>query len=234
MPAFVVRNEQFRDEVLKYAYPFDELSSLENEELYIGTDLFVDAMFYLKTPVELPLYISSVDGTVPGSAVFTISDSGTGIVGTATVSSETDAVTVHSPVGIPVGVLVFNAAGLIRFLGRVSGKVFTVLASVASFSPDVCHVSTVPYLRYITAAGTAVKGTVRIVARHGVTFRVADGRLSLNVHGNPAYAGNRQPVLSINGVRNRTIWLVGHPRANLRISNEDGKITFIAAKDATV
>ena len=233
MPAFVIRNEQFRDEVLKYSYPFDELSSLENEELYIGTDLFVDAMFYLKTSAKLPLYISSVDGTTPGAAVFTISDSGTGIVGTATVYSETDVVTVRSPLGVPVGVLVFNAAGLVRFLARVSGKIFTVLSSVAAFSPDVCHVVTVPYLRYIAVAGVAVKGTVQIVARHGVTFRVTDGRLSLNIHGNLAYAGNRQPVLSINGVRNRTIWLVGHPQANLRISNEGGKITFIAAKDAT-
>ncbi len=63
MPSYIIRNGNFRDEVTRYSYPFDELSSLEDENVFIGTDLLIDASLYIKEAAELPLYISTVDGT---------------------------------------------------------------------------------------------------------------------------------------------------------------------------
>ena len=54
MPQIPLRNEEYRDELLKFSYPFDERSSLENEEVFIGSDLILDAIIHLKEAAELP------------------------------------------------------------------------------------------------------------------------------------------------------------------------------------
>ena len=234
MPSYVVRNENFRDEVLKYAYPFDEQSELENDEVFIGTDLFIDAIFYIKTDAELPLYIGVVDGTEEAldKVKFIIYDSTGTNVGECVVDHNTTAITVSSS-GIPVGALVFNPDGLQRFIGRVAGKTLTLLPDVATFLIDCCHVSRTSHLRAVVA-GSPVSGDVKIVARHGCRFAINDeGRLQLDILAGSEEIDSRQPVLSINGVRNQSIWLENHPRANLRITNEDGQLTFAQAKDLT-
>jgi hypothetical protein len=232
MPSYVVRNEQFRDEVLKYAYPFDEQSELENDELYIGTDLIIDAVFYIKTAVDLPLYIGVVDGTegTIEQVKLVLYDSTGTTVGDCLIDYQTDAVTVRHN-GIPVGALVFETDSLQRFIGRVSGKVFVLLPSVATFMIDVCHVSTTPHLRAVVVGDSPVTGDVRIIARHGCRFELTAEGLRLDILAGDDGQDARQPVRSINGVQNPSIWLAGHPRANLRISNQDGELTFGQAKD---
>jgi len=237
MPSFSIRNENYRDELIKFSYPFDELSSLEEGDVYIGTDLIIDAIIHLKTPAVLPLHISEVDGT-HGSleeARFIISDNSGTIVGFSDIAFDKCQSEVYSPTGVYIGVLVFNLPGMQRFIGRITGKVYQLSTSTARFSIDVCHVSTVDHLRYVEAAGTAVDGTVTIVARHGVKFDLTDeGALRLSIVGDPvALFSGGQPVLSVNGVRNRSIWLANHPRANLRIASGDNQLTFIQAKDST-
>jgi hypothetical protein len=232
MPSYVIRNENFRDEVLKYSYPFDEQSELESQELYIGTDLFIDAVFYIKTDAELPLYIGVVDGTsgTIGQAKIIIYDARGTNVGECVVDGSTEACSVLSR-GIPVGALVFNPEGLQRFIGRVSGKVINLLPDVASFLLDCCHVNRTRHLRAVNA-GKLVSGDVRIVARHGCRFVVdSQNRLRLDILAGDQGLETRQPVTSINGVRNTSIWLENHPRANLRISTENGHLTFAQAKD---
>jgi len=137
--------------------------------------------------------------------------------------------------GVSVGLLVFYGPGLQRFIGQVTGKVLTLLSSVASFKLDVTHVAETEHLRYLSIGEQPVSGEVQIVARHGVKFSVSDeGVLSLDVLGDPVSSVfSRDPIRSINGVRNMSIWLEGHPRANLRISSAGGQVSFIAARDAT-
>ena len=236
MPSYIIRNGNFRDEVTRYSYPFDELSSLEDENVFIGTDLLIDASLYIKEAAELPLYISTVDGTYgeKDEVRLLISDK-TGVeVGRVTLDYDTEEAEVIGTRGVPVGILVFNSAGLARFIGRVAGNIFTLLPSVASFLLDVSHVSEVEYLRYIIIDGVAVYGDIRIIARHGCRFAVTDaGELRLDIVGDPQHTLSRQPVVSINGVKNRSIWLANHPRANLRIDNSDGAIRFVQASEAT-
>jgi hypothetical protein len=124
--------------------------------------------------------------------------------------------------------------GLQRFIGRVSGKIFSLLPSVASFLIDTCHVSRTPHLRAIIIGDQAVTGDVRVIARHGVRFATTDaGELRLDILPGGNIEDLGQPIQSINGVRGPAIWLTGHPRANLRISNQDGELTFGQAKDLT-
>ena len=237
MPSYIVRNENFRDEVIKYSYPFDEQSTLEDEELYIGTDLFLDAVFYLKEPAELPISIGVVDGTYGEleEVLFIFTDASGVEIGRAPAGFDSTEVTVLSPRGVPVGCVVLHPEGLARFIGRVSGKVFSILSSVATFLLDVCHVVNAPQLRYFIVDGEAVHGDVEIVARHGCVFVVDEnGEIRLDIIGDlPTLNLGRNPVLSVNGVRNQSIWLAGHPRGNLRIINEDGVIRFAQAKDIT-
>ena len=237
MPSYIVRNELFRDEVLKFSYPFDEASDLESDDVYFGTDLFLDAIIYLKEAAELPLYISKVDGTSGnlGEVKFLISDNRNTVVARATAGLERCVATVFNNRDVPVGVFVFHEPGMRRFVGRVAGKLITLLNQTATFSLDVTSVSEVPFLRYIGVAGQALSGQVRVVARHKTEFKVSDtGEVSLNILGDAAdnTTGLAGQVVSVNGVRNKSIWLAGHPRLNLRIAN-DGSLQFIVAGGAT-
>lgn len=235
MPSYAVRNENFRDAVVLYAYPFDEVSTLEDDTIYLGTDLIVDASFFIKTEAELPLHISTVDGTYGDKKEvrLLISDASGVEVGRCTLGYDSEDVGVLNSDGIQVGILVFDPQGLSRFIGRVSGHTFGLLPSVASFSLDVCHVSETPHLRYIRVGNRAVSGDVSIIARHGCAFVVEDGKLRLDVFGDPEDITSNRPVVSVNGVRNQSIWLSSHPRANLRIDNSDGEIRFAQAGDET-
>jgi hypothetical protein len=205
--------------------------------VFIGTDLFLDAIIHLKTEAELPLHISEVDGTYGSleEARLILSDSTGQIVGFSNITFDQCQSEVYSPAGVYIGVFVFNLEGMQRFIGRIAGKVYTLSVSTARFSIDVCHVSTVDHLRYVEADNVAVDTDVRIVARHGVKFDLTDeGALRLSIVGDPiALFTGAQPVLSVNGVRNQSIWLANHPRANLRINSQDNQLTFIQAKDST-
>jgi len=230
MPAYSVRNENFRDEALKYAYPFEETSALSDEHVSFGTDLLIDAVFYLKTPHRLPLHISVVDGThgEADQALFIIADAAGANVGSALVSTESLEELVINPYGMRAGVLVFNQAALTRFIGSVSGKVFPLLPEVARFAVDVCHVSSAPHVRYITAGTSAVTGFVRVVAGAGVRFRVDAGVVRVDLDGE--ILDTRVPVRSVNGVASRSIWLQGHPEADLRTA-VDNAVVFSQSKD---
>jgi hypothetical protein len=237
MPSFIVRNENYRDEVLKFSYPFDERSTLENDQIFIGTDLLLDAIIYLKEPAELPLYISEIDGTygTPTQVRLFISDNTGTVVATTTVEFKNCYSDVISTRGVSVGTFVFYAPALQRFISRTVGKVFQLLPTVASLSLDATYVAKTSHLRYVAAGEAAAEGNVRIVARHGVKWEVSDeGRLSLNIVGDRFdVLGNLTPIKSVNGVANKSIWLAGHPRANLRLSVENGQIVFTQAKEAT-
>jgi len=235
MPSHILRNERYRDEILKFSFPFDERSKLENDEVFIGTDLLIDAALYFKSGEELPVHISKVDGTLGElrEARLILSDADGTQVATADINYDDSIVPVISTDGVDVGVFVFYLPGLRRFIGRVAGKVFILLSDVATFSLDVASVTQVPFVRYVRAAATAITGPVTLVARHGVDWRLDGGVLSLNMLGDPVSAllDGRNAVRSINGVVNGSIWLATHPRLNLRIATRSNGVEFVAVGD---
>jgi hypothetical protein len=234
MPSYIVRNQNFRDEVLKFSYPFDERSLLESEELFIGTDLFLDAIIYLKEPAELPLHIREVDGTYGAleEVLFRIADNNGKEVATSVLTYGVCTSDILSTKGVSVGTFVFDIDGAQRFISNVAGTLISLQSDVAAFSPDVTHVSKTAHLRYVSTDTTHASGTINIIARHGVKFDSNAGVLQLGVVGdNTSVLFETTPVISVNGVRNQSIWLAAHPRANLRLSTKDNAITFIAAKD---
>ena len=235
MPAYAITSQNFRDEVIKHSYPFDENSILEDSEISIGNDLLVDAVFYIKGPLSLPLRISKVDGTYGETEQvrITISDSGGNEAGTCVIGYTTEEALVVNSMGVDVGILAFNPDGVSRFIGSVLGRVVNVFSKLAVFLIDLCHVSRAPHLRYIVSNGSAVYGDVRIVARNGCRFvSGGDGSIRLDVLGvEPGSGVGLNPVRSINMVSNQSIWLENHPRSNLRISTENNAVKFTQAKD---
>jgi hypothetical protein len=234
VPSFQIRNESYRDELIKFSYPFDERSELENDDVFIGTDLFLDAIFYLKEPATLPIHISTVDGTFgqQDEIQFFFADKTGLVVGRTAANFNTEVANVLNEHGVLTGVVVFHLDGLMRFIGQVTGKVHNLLPDVAAFLPDVCHVAKVPHLRYISVGRTTVKNDVSIVARHGLTFEVdSENRISLNIVGDPPTFEGAPPIVSINGVRNRNIWLAAHPQLNVRIETTPTSIRFVKARD---
>jgi len=234
MGNFIKRNENFRDESLKFSYPFSDISSLSDKDITIGTDVFLDAMLSLKEPAQLPLHISEVDGasTDIRSVKFIVSDNTGKVVARSEAFPTSKTSIVFNNRGVSVGVFVYNSSGIARVIREASGKITSFLSDVASFSLDVTHVSTTKHLRYIVVGNSFVTGDVRIIARHGVQWTSDAGALRLSMLGDVAGADLRQPVRSINGVQNDSIWLTGHPRANLRISSKGNKLTFIQAEGA--
>ena len=235
MPGFIIRNEVVRDELIKFAYPFDETSSLETDELFIGTDLVLDAMLYPKTAVQAPLRIDQVDGTAePPIFRFIITDANGVLVGTADIDDEPELVRVLSPEGVTVGVLVLNKEAVQRFAGAVTGRVFQLLSDTAVFSLDVTHISRAPYLRWLQMDTTPLTGNVRLVARHGCRWvEEADG-IRLDVFADyPGTGSGRVGVRSVNGVRRQNIWLAHHPQLNMRIDSRNSRLTFRHVRDET-
>jgi hypothetical protein len=233
MPGFVLRNEVRRDELIKFAYPFDETSTLETDELFIGTDLVLDAMLFPKTAVTAPLRIDQIDGTAnPPRFRLLIKDAVGTLVGTADVGPTPETIRVLSPDNLLVGLLVLNHEAVQRFAGAVSGRLFQLQADTAVFSLDVTHISRVPYLRWLKVQGQALVGSVSIVARHGCRWAQDTDGVRLDVFADyPGSATSKPGVRSVNGVVNRSIWLANHPRLNLRIDSRDNKLTFRHVRD---
>ena len=235
MPSFIVRNEVVRDELIKFTYPFDETSTLETDELFIGTDLVLDAMLFPKTAVEAPLRIDQVDGTVaPPKFRFIIKDANGVLVGTAEVDLHPQTVPVLSPENVLVGLLVLNEEAVARFAGAVTGQLIQLESNTAVFSLDVTHISRAPHLRWLNVGNTAMTGDVAIVARHGCRWVQEPDGVRLDVFADfPGTAGGQIAVRSVNGVHCRSIWLANHPQLNMRIDSRGGTLTFRHVRDET-
>jgi hypothetical protein len=239
MPGYVHRNEDFRAKLPTVGYPFSERSSLESEELFIGNDVFTDACIFLKEAADLPLHISSIDGTRGelGSSVVNISDRTGLLVATCELTGGQDEHTVYSTQGLIVGVLVTHRPGLSRFLGRTAGTLFDLATFVAELVPDVTFVAKARYLRY-ARLGNALIGdggfdqTVNVIAGHGMKFTHGDGVLRLHLLGD-AETVLANGLRSVNGVQSPSIWLTTHPLSNLRLSSEEGRLNFVSGRDAT-
>jgi len=234
MPSFTIRNENFRDEVVKNPYPFDPSANLEDNEVYIGTSTVLDAVFYMKQHVTLPLFISRLDGTEQElqDIRIEISDSAGTIVGNAVADFDTEILTVYDG-AVDVGKLLVDVSGIRRLIGRVAGRFYEFDELFAPFAVDVCTSSERASLRYVKVGDEIAYGDVKIVARHGVSFELNGDQLQINVLGSTqALAGEpRLPLQSVNSVSNPSIWLANAPESNLRIVTEDGKITFHKARE---
>lgn len=236
MAALNYRNENYRDELVKYSYPFDEGSTLETNELYIGTDVILDASLFFKQAVELPIYISSVVGDT-GQFTLYLSDSSGTYVGYCTADSEGDMTQqVYNPDGVCCGLMVFASEGVGRFAGSVANREISLLSNTAAFLPEVVNVSEAKYLRYARVGQTALDGSINIVARHGVYFDYTDSELSLNIVADFPEDIDQEDlrvVERVNDVAYRTIWLAHHPQLNMRIDVSDGILKFTHVRDET-
>jgi hypothetical protein len=230
---FNYRNENYRDELIKFAYPFSELSELETPELYIGTDLVLDASLFFKEAVELPVHIGTVDGAAGTTEQFMLylADASGTTVASCLVTPDDAVNEVSNNDGVRCGLLVFNPEAAMRFSGSVAGRLFSLLPDVAAFQPEVTHVSRTDHLRYIRADAQGVSGTVSLVARHGLYFSLVDGVLALNVVADYPTGDGTVPVLSVNQVANASIWLANHPQLNLRIDSSGNQLRFVHVRD---
>lgn len=237
MPSFTIRNEVRRDELPKFAYPFDETSTLENDELALGLDLFLDAMLFFKdSRVVAPIHIMTIDGTMgtPQQFGLILGDSTGAMVGDALVTGLEETVRVYNSADVLVGLLVLGLDAVKRFAGGVTGQVFHLEPEVAAFCLECTHVVSANYLRYLDVLDTALAGDVDLVARHGCRWRLNnDGTIQLDVVSDPPSGTEQTYVRSINGVVNRSIWLAHHAKLNLRLETTGGRLRFVAVRDDT-
>lgn len=231
--SFSYRNHAYRDELPKYAYPFEEYARLANDDVVIGTDLLIDACFFIKKPVVFPLHISSFDGTAGTTgqfAVYVSDDEGTS-QGSALVTVSSENAEVTTAEGVLVGMLLFNTAVLRRFCGSVAGKLVPCQPDVAPFSLDVCHALRSNTVRHIEAGGSAVTGAVTLVARHGCRFAVAAGVVQLDIVGDEALSAEQNPIRTINGVGATSLWLTNSPTTNVRVDTSPTGIVLESILD---
>jgi len=230
---YKLRNQQYRDELVKFSYPFDAESILQDEKLNIGTDLFLDAILFFKEDVELPVYISEIDGTVGDRSSFSviISDINGQIVARTEVVKDEEKSEVFDNQGSLVGFLITTEEGFQRFSSTVTGRVHRLNQDVARFDLDVCSVSKTPHLRGVVINDVAVSGELEIVARHGTRLALNSGVMSLDVFSD-VDSGN-PPLRYVNGVDNPSIWLNHHPELNLRIVTNSTGVEFRHARDDT-
>lgn len=237
MPTLPIRNEELRAGLARESYPFDANSSLATDSYILGPDVFLDAALYFKTPVELPVHISSVDGTygTTREALLGIRDASGQEAGTAVLRYDEDVHRVVNSDGVEIGILVTQVAGLRRLMGQTHGRVALFDETVAVFVLDVCKVVATAHLRYVRHAGQALHGNVKLVAGHGVRWtQNQDGSVQLDVVGAPeSGTEGLVPLRSLNLVANASMWLAAAPESNLRVDSRSGAIRFVAAGDET-
>jgi len=231
--SFSYRNQAYRDELSKYAYPFEEYATLQNDDVVLGTDLVLDACFFVKKPAALPLYISSIDGTAgaTGEFAFYIADSEGTRQGSALVNVANELAAVLSEQGVLIGTLLLNTAVLRRFCGAVAGKLIPCQPEVAPFTLDVTHALRSTTLRHIELADSAVTGAVTLVARHGCRFAYAGGKLQLDVVGDASLVAPSNPVRAVNGISASSMWLVNSPTTNVRVATLADGLHFESVQD---
>jgi hypothetical protein len=237
MPNYVIRNNNFRDVVLQVPYPFDAFFTGELEDLVIDNDVFLDAHFYFKTATQLPISITTIDGTVgeEDEISLSFSDEGGKNAGVCVFAAGSTRANVQNDNGVNIGTLVLDALGSGRLVSSAQGRYYNIVPGDATFHIDTCKVSKQPGLRYIAADGNAAYGSeVQVVARHGVQWSRNGDVLSLDLLGeDPSLSDTISPVLSVNGVVNPTQWLHNTPESNLRIVTDKGSVKFHQAKDDT-
>jgi hypothetical protein len=238
MPSYVVRNQNFRDNALQVPYPFDAFFEGEVNNFFIDNDVFIDAHFYFKTPVTLPISLTEVNGNAGAedAVSLTFSDEDSNDVAFCEIVAGDTQVRVFNSEGIDVGVLVLDPIGSSRFVASAQGRTELLTPGDASLHIDTCKVSSQPSLRYIKIGNQSTYGdVVNVVARNGVQWSIDGDVLSLDILGAlpPETAGAGSPILSINGVTNPYIWLNTTPESNLRINTESSKLNFNQAKDVT-
>jgi hypothetical protein len=238
MPSYTIRNQNFRDNVLQVPYPFDAFFVGEVNNFFIDNDIFLDAHFYFKTPVTLPISLTEVDGTAGAEDEVTLgfSDDEGNAVATCVMASGDTQIRVFNPEGIDIGIIILDPIGSGRFVSGSQGRFESLLPGDATLHIDTCKVSKQPSLRYVKAGGQAAFGdVVNIVARNGVQWALDGDILSLDILGAEPVTevGVGNPVLSINGVASRYIWLNNTPESNLRIKTDANSLNFNQAKDIT-
>jgi len=231
MPSTI--NHNWREEVLKYRYPFSPESTLRSESVFIGTDLLMDACIYIKRPVQLPLRLHSLDGTRQADTLRAyICDSNSDICAYFDIREDTQNALVHMPEGLSCGVVVLNPPAVRRVVNVAYGRVTQLPESCAVFLLETTPVTRTKYLRYVRVNGVTLTGDVSLVAGPGCEFEEDAGCLRLNVRGAPPAEGGATPIRTINSVLSKDIWLQNHPQANIRIFSSGEALQIKAARDS--
>jgi hypothetical protein len=238
MPLQITRNDTLRPVLSQVEYPFDANSSLNTEEYVIGTDAFIDAALYFKTPVELPVHISVIDGSYGGrrEAQMILRDSAQDIVALTVLHYDNDKHRVYNPDGVDIGILVSELSGLRRLISQVHGRIARFDDSVATFVLDVTKAVKSPNPRYLTIGERSFHGDVRLVAGHKCRWAVdaVTGALQLDIVGDrPSSLAGQVALRSINSVQNPSIWITHTPECNLRVETNGDRVTFAQAGDRT-
>lgn len=236
MPSYTVRNNNYRDEVETVPYPFDVLFNGDLGTVSIGFGTVIDACFFFRSDVDLPIHVSAVDGLygTDEEVLLVISDNGNNKVAEAVITKNMEYCNVQDVKGNKAGIITWNAALTEDVITQAKGQYIETLPEESTFSIDVCKIMSSARPDFISVNGKVATGDVNIVARHGVRWTEGDGKLQLDIVGDipeEGTAGN--PVLSVNGIANKTIWLNTAPESNFRIDTNANALLFGQAKDIT-
>ena len=125
MPNYVIRNQNFRDQVLQVPYPFDAFFTGEVDDINIDNDIFLDAHFYFKTPTELPISITEIDGTFGDEDVIRlrVSDAGGNNAGVCVFQSGDIRAAFFNSKGVDIGTVVMDSLGSVVLHTIATGNI---------------------------------------------------------------------------------------------------------------
>lgn len=235
MPSFTIRNEAYRDVLPTVPYPFDTFFAEEVDDVFIGNDIFLDAMFYFNTEVQLPVQIGSIDGIYGTDSVVkcNLEDDTGSTIGYFLLEDGHDLLEVKDNFDARCGLINVDPSTAENLIAQVRGRFIPIPTGDMAFCIDCCRVKRSTGVPYIAAGGAVASGAVKLVARHGCQFRKTNTGLALDVLGDPiSLDGSGVPIKSVNGVVSQHIWLNGTPECNLRISSNQ-VLSFNQAKDVT-
>ena len=180
--------EAWRDEIEAGSFPFSDGALLTADTgQTIDRTTFLDAAVCLVGGVA-PLYISQVDVTAQ-TVTFWIGDANERLAasGSYVFGEQVDVVELTDVAGRPAGILVSDAGRLSRFTAWAEGShnfavIATEFVARATICPPIQGVS-----RLTDNNDVAVSGEVWIVGDDGVVVREDNGRIRVDIVGDPLF-----------------------------------------------
>lgn len=226
---YKILDREFRDYTAEQKYPFSDRASLSSVNgMFINPSTFLDIILYIPETVVMPVYLHSVEDYGDGEAKAVFNDSVGAEVANCVLSSSSDNAVLYSS-GIESGAIVYNKVEIRKIINAAHGFPL-VFGPNLPIQLDRCFCYTP---NNISGVGlyddVTLSGDVYILGANGVFFTEDGDSLRINLLGEEPVTGS--PVLSVNGVSRKHIWVAAHPNSGVKVETGTNGIKLRSIKD---
>ena len=228
-----VLDREFRDYTAELKYPFSDdavLGALDG--LTVPASLFLDALLYLPSSVNMPIYLSEiVEGDDENEAFAVFRDDLDIEVARCVLRMGEDSSMITRN-GVEAGTVVYDGTAVGQLV-RASHGYSLFFGRNLPICQGRCLLYDPKGLTAITADGAAAyRGVVFVAAASGMRFdEDPDDQFSVRLHMLGEEPPESRPVLSINSLGRDKMWFAAAPNSGVKIETVENGLKFWSIAD---